>query len=158
MKVLDNVINFLNSNEVKLPSNNNVNTLYLEIPRDLTDLPTNEVCNYLNAIVQQKMYIRTLLSMSRAEYRESKSNYEKIKCMIYSESPARMSVTEKELRVYSDETATKAKADMDLKLEHFDFLKDVLESYDDGQFLISRELTRRLTDKQDTDRAGRFNA
>ena len=37
-------------------------------------------------------------------------------------------------------------------------LKDILESYDDGQFLVSRELTRRMKDFEDMGRAGKFNA
>lgn len=47
---------------------------------------------------------------------------------------------------------------MEFALERYDFLQDVLESYNDGQFLVSRELTRRLKDVEDSNRAGKFNA
>ena len=33
-----------------------------------------------------------------------------------------------------------------------------MESYNDGLFLVSRELTRRMKDTEDLSRNGRFNA
>ena len=47
---------------------------------------------------------------------------------------------------------------MEQSLERYDFLKDILESYDDGQFLVSRELTRRMKDFEDMNRSSKFNA
>lgn len=158
MTNLDKLNEYLEANEVKLFNNNNVDTDYLQIPRDLTVLPTNEIGKYLNALVQQKMYIRTLTSQARAVYREAKSLFDKEKCRVFASSPAKMSVTEKELRVFQDEQAEASRKCMEYALERYDFLQDVLESYNDGQFLVSRELTRRLKDVEDTNRAGKFNA
>lgn len=158
MTNLDKLNEYMEKNEVKLFNNSNVDTDYLQIPRDLTILPTNEIGKYLNAIVQQKMYIRTLTSQARAIYREAKSLFDKEKCRVFASAPAKMSVTEKELRVFQDEQAEASRKSMEFALERYDFLQDVLESYDDGQFLVSRELTRRLKDIEDSNRAGKFNA
>ena len=112
----------------------------------------------MNAFVQQKMYIRTLVSQARAVYREAKSNYDKEKCKVFSGAPTKMSVTEKELRVYADEKAEASRNFMEYSLEKMDFLKDILESYEDGIFLVSRELTRRTKDLEDMNRTAKFNA
>lgn len=158
MTNLDKLNEYMEKNEVRLFNNSNVDTDYLQIPRDLTILPTNEIGKYLNAVVQQKMYIRTLTSQARAIYREAKSLFDKEKCRVFASAPAKMSVTEKELRVFQDEQAEASRKSMEFALERYDFLQDVLESYNDGQFLISRELTRRLKDVEDSNRVGKFNA
>ena len=69
-----------------------------------------------------------------------------------------MSVTEKELRIFQDKDAEESRLFMEQSLERYDFLKDILESYDDGQFLVSRELTRRMKDFEDMNRSSKFNA
>ena len=40
----------------------------------------------------------------------------------------------------------------------YDYLSDILKSYEDGTFLVSRELSRRLKDFEDSNRSGKFNA
>ena len=139
-------------------NNGNIEIDYLTLPKDLTVLPTSDISKYLNAIVQQRMYVRTLMSDARAIYREAKSNFDKEKCRVFSTCPPRMSVTEKELKVFNDEAAEESRKFMEYALEKFDYLKDVLTSYEDGTFLISRELSRRLKDYEDSNRSGKFNA
>ncbi len=158
MTTLDRIQTYLKNAEIVDFSNSNVDTDYLHLPKDLTILPTSEIVKYLNAIVQQKMFIRTLVSQSRAIYRECKSIYDKEKCRVFASAPPRMSVTEKELRVFNDDTAENARLRMEYALEKYDYLKDILESYEDGKFLISRELSRRISDKEDSNRVGKFNA
>lgn len=155
---LEKINTFLRDAEVPLFNNENVDTDYLQLPKDLTVLPTAEIGKYLNAIVQQKMYIRTLVSQARAIYREAKSAFDKEKCRVFSGAPPKMSVTEKELRVYADERAEESRARMEYSLEKLDFLKDIMESYDDGTFLVSRELTRRTKDVEDMSRTVKFSA
>lgn len=155
---LERINEFLEMAEIPLFNNVNVDNNYLQLPKDLTVLPTAEIGKYLNAIVQQKMYIRTLVSQARAVYREAKSSFDKEKCRVFSNAPAKMSVTEKELRVYADEQAEASRAFMEYALEKLDFLKDIMESYDDGTFLVSRELTRRTKDVEDMNRTVKFSA
>lgn len=155
---LDKIKEFLKETGVSTFDNQNVDAEYLKLPKDLTILPTNEISKYLNAITQQRMYVRTLSSQARAIYREAKSSYDREKCRVFALAPAKMSVTEKELRVYQDEQASGIRASMEYALERFDFLKDIMDSLDDGIFLVSRELTRRLKDFEDNNRNGRFNA
>ena len=155
---LEKINAYLSMVEVPLFSNENVNNSYLQLPQDLTVLSTSEISRYLNAIIQQKMYIRTLVSQARAVYREAKSSFDKEKCRVFSNAPAKMSVTEKELRVYADEKAEASRAFMEYSLEKYDFLKDIMDSYDDGAFLVSRELTRRVKDVEDVNRNSKFNA
>ena len=155
---LEKINAYLSMVEVPLFSNENVNNSYLQLPQDLTVLSTSEISRYLNAIIQQRMYIRTLVSQARAVYREAKSSFDKEKCRVFSNAPAKMSVTEKELRVYADEKAEESRAFMEYSLEKYDFLKDIMDSYDDGAFLVSRELTRRVKDVEDVNRNSKFNA
>ena len=155
---LDAIKEFLVEVNVPIFTNDNIDVDYLRLPRDLTVLPTQEISKYLNAIVQQKMYVRTLVSQARAIYREAKSDFDKEKCRVFASAPPKMSVTEKELRVFQDIQAEESRRYMEQSLEKYDFLKDILESYDDGTFLVSRELTRRMKDFEDMGRAGKFNA
>lgn len=148
----------LEESGVKSFSNTNVEVDYLTLPKDLTVLPTSDISKYLNAIVQQRMYVRTLMSDARAIYREAKSNFDKEKCRVFASCPPRMSVTEKELKVFNDLDAEESRKFMEYALEKFDYLKDVLTSYEDGTFLVSRELSRRLKDFEDSNRSGKFNA
>lgn len=154
---LDAIKEFLVEVNVPIFTNDNIDTTYLKLPKDLTILPTQEISKYLNAIVQQKMYIRTLVSQARAIYREAKSDFDKEKFRVFASAPPKMSVTEKELRVFEDERAEESRRYMEQSLEKYDFLKDILESYDDGTFLVSRELTRRMKDFEDISRNTKFN-
>ena len=43
-------------------TNLNVNRDYLVLPHNITDIPSRELGEYLNAFTQQKMYTRTVLS------------------------------------------------------------------------------------------------
>ena len=70
---LDVIKDFLVEVNVPIFTNDNIDAEYLKLPKDLTVLPTQEISKYLNAIVQQKMYVRTLVSQARAIYREAKS-------------------------------------------------------------------------------------
>lgn len=146
--------------ELEIPAftNEGVNQAYLQLPQDLTDLPTSEISKYLNAIVQQRMYVRTVMSNARIIFKEAKSNFDKVKLRVFALLPPRMSVTEKELRVFEDAEAEEARKTMEYAQDKLEYLKDVLESLEDGQFLISRELSRRLKDFEDTNRSGKFNA
>lgn len=155
---LDVIKEFLVEVNVPIFTNENIDATYLRLPKDLTILSTQEISKYLNAVVQQKMYVRTLVSQARAIYREAKSSFDKEKCRVFASAPPKMSVTEKELKVFQDSDAEMSRLFMEQSLEKYDFLKDVLESYDDGAFLLSRELTRRMKDFEDMGRAGKFNA
>lgn len=148
----------LQEDGVVLFNNKNVEIDYLTLPKDLTILSTSDISKYLNAIVQQRMYVRTLMSDARAVYREAKSIFDKEKCRVFSECPQRMSVTEKELRVFNDSFAEGSRKAMEYALEKYDYLSDILKSYEDGTFLVSRELSRRLKDFEDSNRSGKFNA
>lgn len=154
---LDVIKDFLVEVNVPIFTNDNIDAEYLKLPKDLTVLPTQEISKYLNAIVQQKMYVRTLVSQARAIYREAKSSFDKEKCRVFSTTPPKMSVTEKELRIFQDKDAEESRLFMEQSLERYDFLKDILESYDDGTFLVSRELTRRMKDFEDMNRNNKFN-
>lgn len=148
----------LQEDGVVLFNNKNVEIDYLTLPKDLTILSTSDISKYLNTIVQQRMYVRTLMSDARVVYREAKSIFDKEKCRVFSECPPRMSVTEKELRVFNDSFAERSRKAMEYALEKYDYLSDILKSYEDGTFLVSRELSRRLKDFEDSNRSGKFNA
>lgn len=157
MTNLERLKTYLDTAEIVEFTNENIDKEYTKLPKDLTILSTSDISKYLNATVQQRVYVRTLVSRARAVYRELKSEYDKERCRVFAQTPPKMSVTEKELRVYSDEGAAECKRDMEYALERYDYMKDILDSYEDITFILSRELSRRLKDVEDNNRNSKFN-
>lgn len=127
----------------------NIDTDYLALPEDLTDLPTNQLGKYLNAFTQQRMYIRTLLSWGEVEAEEHKRKFYDVIHPVYlaltKENP-KMSETAKE-RIVNNSEEVKP-----LFLTYKDYKYKVrliqynLDNIENAVFLISREISRRSQD------------
>lgn len=153
--LIDKVENQLLVEGVEAFGNENIVKNYLKLPKHLDELPASEVGRYLHAAIQQRMYVRTLISRTRAYLREAEKDLSVEKARLYRELPVKLSLTEKELRL-REEPIAKEKFDTILYYqERLDYLKDVLESLEDFKFNVSRELSRRGVDFKDTIRDAR---
>lgn len=122
----------------------NINNEYLVLPKDLTDVPSVDLGNFLNAFTQQRMYTRTLIGWQELVVEDTKRMYYDKFVPVYEElSKNKMSETSKEL-IANNCNSVK---------EHFLNYKDEkyklkslnyhLLSIEDAIFLISREISRR---------------
>lgn len=78
--LIDKIESQLSQEGVTPFSNENIERDYLKLPRYLDELPAAEIGRYLHATVQQRVYVRTLISQTRAYLREAQSqlNMEKL--------------------------------------------------------------------------------
>lgn len=136
-------------------SNDNVDRDYLILPKQLDILPVSEVGRYLHTVIQQRMYVRTLLSRTRAIMREAQRELDLEKLRVYRSLPPRMSVTEKELSLRTDAIANEKLLFLTKVQEKYEYLKDVMESLEDAKFSVSRELSRRGMDFKDEMRSSK---
>lgn len=123
---------------------------YLQLPADLTEATSQDLGRYLNTFTKQKMYIRTLIGRTGAIYRELDEELNKIRDLVYSELPAKVSVKEKELKLrshpeYGDDAVQLLK-DVAIYSEKLNMLNLYISSIEDGIFNISREVSRRESD------------
>lgn len=128
----------------------NVMQEYLRLPADITDVESRELGRYFNTFTQQKMYCRTLLGRTSALLRELMEELDEIKDRVFSELPAKMSVTEKNLKLRSHpkygQRACELLEEVAYLEEKRNMLSDYLENLIDGITCISREITRRVGD------------
>jgi hypothetical protein len=153
--LIDKIESQLSQEGVTPFSNENIERDYLKLPRYLDELPAAEIGRYLHATVQQRVYVRTLISQTRAYLREAQSQLNMEKALIYKSFPVKMSLTEKELKLAEYPSAKEAMERVIYLQERLDYLKDVLDSLEDLKFNISRELSRRGVDFTDANRSAR---
>lgn len=122
---------------------------YLSFPSDFSSLPTPEVGKYLNAYTQKKGSVRTLITRYNILLDEAQAELDKHKATLYEELPAKMSLTEKELKLMKYEPAQtslemcrKIRAKISLAENYYDSLKDAI-------FNVSRHITLNISDDRD---------
>ena len=128
----------------------NVNEEYLILPRDITDAPSKELGEYLNAFTQQKIYLRTVLGRAELLMEEAKREYHSGSNSYYEEySKSKFSEAAKE-RLVSNYPEVKPLyyEYMDCKKKH-DIIAMAIMNIEDAIFLLSREVTRREADFRD---------
>lgn len=136
------------------PENNtlNIQEEYLAISGSITDMPSKELGECLNAFTQQKMYMRTLVGRMELFVEEARRKYLSASNPYYKEMNGRMSESAKE-RLINEEPDVKP-----LYEEYTDLSKKLLllklqvENIEDAIFLLSREVTRRTGDFNDENR------
>jgi len=130
-----------------------INTDYLTLPANITDVPAHIIGEYLNAFTQQKLYMRTLLGEVQCLVEEARRMYDSAAIGIYRTlSEQRLSETAKEKIVNADlkvlpffEQVTEARIKQGIIEQNIDNITDAI-------FLISREMTRRIGDFKDENR------
>lgn len=133
--------------------NENIVEEYLVLPAYLDELPSRELGRYLNAFIMQRMYVRSSISKLNAQLQEIESYLNREKARVFASLPAKMSVREKELNLYSDEVAGKILDKYNYFSNKYKFYLDYMESLEDAKFSISREISRRGLDFADNNRS-----
>lgn len=148
--ILDLVEEDLNSKGVVPFENNDILEDYLQLPADLTEVTSQDLGRYLNTFTKQKMYIRTLIGRTGALFRELDEELNKIRDLVYSELPPKVSVKEKELKLRSHEEyghdAVELLKSTAIYSEKLNMLNLYIANLEDGIFNISREVSRRESD------------
>ena len=127
--------------------NLNINYDFLQLPPNITEVHSSYLGECLNAFIQQKLYLRTLLSRCELLVEEKKrkynNNYEKYYTQ-YAKDKLSETAKEKIINALSDVKPS--------FLEYSDSLRKKtlvqysIENIEDTVFMISREITRRLHD------------
>lgn len=130
-----------------------INSDYLHLPYEITEVSSRDLGEYLNSYTQQKMYIRTLIGWAELMYEEARREYLLASDHIYRElSKTKMTETAKEREVNSSpEVLPKCNAMMDLK-KKLQLLNLNIASIEDAIFMLSREVSRRTGDFNDENR------
>lgn len=127
---------------------------YLILPSEITNVPSRELGEYLNAFTQQKAYLRTLLGRIETLVEQYRRRYYESSEELYKEfSQSKMSETAKDRLINSHE---------DVQPHYYQYLdykrkQQVVEysiqNVEDIAFMISREVTRRSGDFNEENRA-----
>ncbi len=125
----------------------NINTSYLELPEDITEVPGKELGKLLNAYTQQKMYMRTLIGWTGCYIEEAGRKYMEASMPFYRDlSSQKISEKAKDTLVNNEPDVLPYYN----RLSDFRMKKTLLEnnllSIEDAIFLISREISRRESD------------
>lgn len=125
----------------------NIDTNYLTLPRNITEVTPRDLGEYLNAFTQQKMYMRTLVGYAEMFMEEARREYVTASEDLYRElSHTKMSETAKEREVNSDPLVKPIfDSYMDCK-NKVKLLNLNILSIEEAIFLISREVSRRTSD------------
>ena len=133
----------------------NIDCDYLNIPSDLTEIPSRELGKHLNALTQQKAYMRTLSVWQSAYIEEAKRVYFDKYYVVYenltNEYP-KMSEKSKEIQCNNNDYVKEhflTYRDLQYKL---DMIDSTIVSLEELIFLVSREISRRGKDFEELNR------
>ncbi len=131
----------------------NIDSEYLVLPKDITEVSPRNLGKYLNAYTQQKMYIRTLLGWCECMYEDTRRTYMETAYPKYHlVNSSKMTEKAKDLEVNNSEDVLPLYSQMmDMKMKK-STLELNLASIEDAIFLISREISRRNGDFSDENR------
>lgn len=132
--------------------NDNVDDDYLQLPVFLTEESSKELGNYFNTFTMQRMYVRTILGRLRAHIRDLESDLDDIRATLYPTLPVKMSIKEKEVALLSSHKARQIIEKQRGYQAKLDIVKNYMDSLEDGIHNISREITRRGKDWDDSNR------
>ena len=124
-----------------------IDTNYLSLPQNITEVSARELGEYLNAFTQQKMYMRTLVGYAECFMEEAKREYFAVSDPKYKELlKTKLSETAKEREVNSDPSVLPSyEKYMDFKMK-VRLLNSNIQSIEEAIFMLSREVSRRTGD------------
>ena len=130
-----------------------INSEYLCLPQEITNVSMRDLGEYLNAYTQQKVYMRTLLGFAEMYAEEVRLEYmtvseDKYKSLLNT----KLSETAKEREVNSDKTVRPVYEKWCDCRNKVKLLSYNINSIEDIIFLISREISRRTGDFNDENR------
>lgn len=125
----------------------NIDKNYLELPKNITDVTSKDLGEYLNAFTQQNMYMKTLLGWAECLQEDSRRMYAEVSAPKYRELlNSKLSETAKEKEVNSCEDIKPYFDEyMDCRIK-ISLIKSNIESIESAIFTISREVSRRTGD------------
>lgn len=128
--------------------NLNIDENYLTLPHDITECDGVELGRYLNAFTQHRMYMRTVMGWQSVIVEEKKRAYLEKSSPHYSDLTANrnLSETAKDKLINLQEDVYPAYIEYANEREKLGLVETVLNSIEDGIFLISREVSRRMHD------------
>ena len=137
--------------------NSNVMEEYLELPQDLTEVESKELGKYFTTFTNQKLYVRGLVWQSGALLREINSKLDYIRADVYAMLPVKTSVKEKELALLNNNKAKALLEKSNFIQEKYSMLETYLDNLIDAITCISREITRRESDWNISNREDNIN-
>lgn len=143
-------VDFFTPTDIDPNGSLNINRDYLTLPQNITDVPTKELGEYLNAFTQQKAYMRTLVGYAELFCEEARRKYVSASEVRYRELlGSKLSETAKEREVNSDPDVLPVYEEfMDYK-NKVKLLNMNISSIEDIVFMLSREVSRRTGDFKD---------
>lgn len=147
----------LQSQGVQAFDNSNVMEDYLELPNDLTEVESKELGKYFTTFTNQKLYVRGLIWQSGALIRELNAKLDFIRADVYAMLPAKTSIKEKELALLTNKNARELLDKVNFIQEKHRMLETYLDNLIDAIVCISREITRRESDWQMSNREDNIN-
>ena len=120
---------------------------YLSLPQNITEVSARDLGEYLNAFTQQKMYMRTLVGYAELFMEEARREYMAVSDSKYKELlKTKLSETAKEREVNSDPSVLPSyEKFMDFKMK-VRLLNSNIQSIEEAIFMLSREVSRRTGD------------
>lgn len=126
---------------------------FMKLPREITEVSGKDLGEYLNAFTQQKLYLRTLLGRTEVELDEaSKEYYEKAHPLYKKYSSEKLSEKAKDRMVNADPNVSKFYNIFVEVKRRCTLISQSIENIEDAIFLISREISRRITDYENESR------
>lgn len=125
----------------------NIKGDYLVLPSEITEVPSKELGEYLNAFTQQKVYLRTILGRADLLVEEARRKYYEVSDPIYRKySLEKMSETAKDRLVNANDSVRPTYYEyVDLK-KKYAIVEISISNIEDIIFMLSREVTRRNGD------------
>lgn len=134
-------------------TNLNIDTDYMVLPHEITEVTGRELGEYLNALTQQKLYLRTLLGRTEVESDiVSREYFEKAHPLYRRYSSEKLSEKAKDRMVNADPSISEYyNKFVDVKRQ-CDLIQKAIENIEDAIFLVSREISRRTSDFENESR------
>ena len=124
-----------------------IDTDYLSLPQNITEVSARDLGEYLNAFTQQKMYMRTLVGYTEALMEEARRDYLEVSNPRYQALlNTKLSETAKEREVNSNPKVLpyyERYTDYKIKAK---LLNLNIQSIEEAIFMLSREVSRRTGD------------
>ena len=131
----------------------NIDKDYLTLPLSITDVPSRDLGEYLNAFTQQKAYLRTLLGYAEMFAEAARLAYMSASETRYRELlNSKLSETAKEREVNTDSKVRPSYEEWCHCKNQIRLLSYNIQSIEEIIFMISREVSRRTGDFNEENR------
>lgn len=120
---------------------------FLALPSEITEVPSRDLGEYLNAFTQQKLYLRTLLGRIELELEQTKQKYFARSAESYKKlTREKVSETAKERMIVVEMQDTEEFREYNKSVERKRLIELGISNIEDAIFLLSREVSRRNGD------------